>query len=496
MATLTITNDRDFRGEILDLIFGIDTIEFSAAAPAFKSVIFGSEQFGSGAGLIANNVTIKGVVGADGTVFNTMSVRLSTAGSFSAANWNFPDGADDRINLQLVGTGSADTLTGTGFNDTLNGGGSGDTLNGGGGVDTASYNEAPGPVTVVMLDVALNAGIAAGDTYNSIENLFGSSSDDFLAGNNGANRINGSNGNDILVGQGGNDTLLGGDGEDTLSGQNNNDTLDGGANNDTLHGGENDDTLNGGAGNDTLNGDNGNDTINGGANDDVINDGAGDDTINGDAGNDRIVMGDSGVLTGDTFNGGTDTDTFDVSHFTWASNVTIDLTAGTWGFGGNSEPVTNFERIFGANGNAGTLETLIGTGGANIIFGNGGDDLIHDGDGNDIINGGAGNDQIVMDDAQINGDTFNGGTGTDTFDVSHFAWGQNVTIDLAAGAWSFVAGSESVTNFDNILGAGINSASAVETLIGTSVANTTRREWRQRRDRRRQRCRHDDRRRR
>ena len=57
-------------------------------------------------------------------------------------------------------------------------------------------------------------GDAAGDTFIGIENIWGSSFNDTLLGNDGANYIVGDKGNDILVGGQGADTLDGGDGTD------------------------------------------------------------------------------------------------------------------------------------------------------------------------------------------------------------------------------------------------------------------------------------------
>src|SRR4029077_18884047 len=74
---------------------------------------------------------------------------------------------------------------------------------------------------------------ATGDKLFNIENVFGSSFNDFLLGNAGAN---------ILHGEAGNDTLIGGEGADTISGGDGNDILRGGLGNDSLNGGSGIDT--------------------------------------------------------------------------------------------------------------------------------------------------------------------------------------------------------------------------------------------------------------
>src|SRR3546814_3671576 len=117
----------------------------------------------------------------------------------------------------------------------------------------------------------------------------------------------------------------------------------GGSINDTIRGNAANNVLAGGAGNDSLLGESGNDTLNGDAGNDVIDDGFGGDTVNGGAGNDRIVMGDASI-NGDTYQGGSGVDTFDASHFTWATNVTISMAGGFWRYTAGSAAVTGLDR--------------------------------------------------------------------------------------------------------------------------------------------------------
>ncbi len=98
-------------------------------------------------------------------------------------------------------------------------GGSGpDQLIGGAGVDRAQYSDAATAVLVDMEDMSLNTGDAAGDSFNGIEDLYGSNSNDQLRGDSQDNRIWGGSGHDVLLGRSGNDTLFGGDGDDRLEG--------------------------------------------------------------------------------------------------------------------------------------------------------------------------------------------------------------------------------------------------------------------------------------
>lgn len=120
----------------------------------------------------------------------------------------------------LEGSLRSDRLIGDSSDNILSGLSGADTLSGGGGFDTASYEGAGIGVTAVLLSgfSNFNSGHAAGDRYISIEGLMGSSKDDLLAGDAGANSIFGGAGNDEIFGVGGDDTLEGGSGNDTLNG--------------------------------------------------------------------------------------------------------------------------------------------------------------------------------------------------------------------------------------------------------------------------------------
>ena len=128
---------------------------------------------------------------------------------------------------QLVGKNGADTLIGGDGNDHLNGGKGADVLDGGKGIDSAYYSDAATGVRANLLNAAVNTGEASGDTFVSIENLYGSDFKDRLQGTNGKNRIDGGKGNDKLEGKGGNDVLVGGKGKDYIDGGNGNDKMSG-----------------------------------------------------------------------------------------------------------------------------------------------------------------------------------------------------------------------------------------------------------------------------
>ena len=111
--------------------------------------------------------------------------------------------------------------------------------------------------------------------------LFGTSGDDTITDNVGANWINGRGGDDVLDGGAGigNDEIYGGLGNDTLSGWDGRDKLYGGLGADTLNGGGRNDVLKGGYGADVLNGGVGNDRLVGGAGKDTLSGGGGADVF-------------------------------------------------------------------------------------------------------------------------------------------------------------------------------------------------------------------------
>ncbi|MGE3279560.1 MAG: calcium-binding protein, partial [Alphaproteobacteria bacterium] len=112
-------------------------------------------------------------------------------------------------------------------NDVMLGGAGADIHNGGAGTDRAQYNDSPIGLTVDLQLPANNTGIATGDSYAAVENLYGSNFADDLRGNALANTIWGGTGNDVIYGRAGNDHLLGGDGNDVLIGGLGRDSLTG-----------------------------------------------------------------------------------------------------------------------------------------------------------------------------------------------------------------------------------------------------------------------------
>jgi Ca2+-binding RTX toxin-like protein len=346
----------------------------------------------------------------------------------------------------IGGRDGVDQLFGGAGDDTLQGGAGADALDGGVGADTASYLVATAGVIASLGDTSFNTGEAAGDTYVSIENLTGSTYDDRLFGDAGANVVAGGASNDTVDGGAGNDVVSGGIGDDIVRGGAGADALDGGdgvdmadyrgsnsgvtlklwnntvsgghGNGDTIAnvegargggyadtfvgsdgvgntfiGGGGNDYLAGLSGYDTLIGESGNDTLDGGADDDLLDGGGGADVLIGGAGFDTVTYAASTI-------GGT-----------------VRLWNGT-GIGGDTlsgvEKVigSNFaDSLIGANGvnvtflGGGGDDYLVGLDGADTLSGQAGADTINGGAGADMLSGGAGNDTFVFVAGQANGDT-------------------------------------------------------------------------------------------
>ena len=315
----------------------------------------------------------------------------------------------------LYGGEGTDTLHAGEGDDALIGGAGADTLNGGDGNDSAQYSNSGSGITADLLTVSNNTGNAAGDTYISIENLYGSNHADVLNGDHGQNTIWGASGNDTLSGRNGNDNLQGNSGNDQLRGDDGNDTLYGDDGTDTLYGNVGNDYLSGGNGNDTLNGNVGNDRGYGGDGNDQINGGDGLDTLYGDAGNDRLIAGEGndyliGGVGHDYLEGGDDTDRL----YGDDGNDHAQGDQGNDYLYGNAGTDT-------LHGNAGN-DYLNGGGENDTLNGNTGNDREYGGDGNDQINGGEGHDSLYGDagnDRLIAGDDadyLSGGVGHDHLD--------------------------------------------------------------------------------
>jgi Ca2+-binding RTX toxin-like protein len=129
----------------------------------------------------------------------------------------------------ITGGTGRDYLYGQAGNDTLTAGGAAIAfLDGGAGadkligvaghIDYALYADATAGVTVNLLNPALNAGDAAGDSYTNIHNVQGSAYADTIYGDNSGDTLTGGAGADTIVGGSGNDVIVGSAGADILTG--------------------------------------------------------------------------------------------------------------------------------------------------------------------------------------------------------------------------------------------------------------------------------------
>lgn len=134
----------------------------------------------------------------------------------------------------ITGDVGANTLMGLDGNDTLTGGAGADRIDGGVGIDTVSYRSSQQAVGVDLQTGNGSGGDAHGDYLTTVENVIGSTFDDWVIGSSLDNVLEGGLGNDHLRGGLGNDRLEGGDGNDLLNGGRGADAINGGAGYDTL----------------------------------------------------------------------------------------------------------------------------------------------------------------------------------------------------------------------------------------------------------------------
>ena len=185
-------------------------------------------------GVVVNLATGRGFGGtaAGDTLFNIENLFGSGHNDTLTGNDGSNRLTGSTGNDILKGAGGSDGLYGDEGDDTLKGGGGADYLHGGAGFDTVSYTESAVGVFVSLIDNVGGFGDAEGDTFVFIENITGSPFGDDLWGHNGVNALNGMDGNDTLKGYGAADTLRGEGGNDYLDGGTAADTMIGGLGND------------------------------------------------------------------------------------------------------------------------------------------------------------------------------------------------------------------------------------------------------------------------
>ena len=254
--------------------------------------------------------------------------------------------------------------------------------------------------------------------------------------------LTGTNASQNLVGGDFGDTILGGPGNDHLWGHAGADSLGGDAGNDILDGGAGDDTLDGAAGVDTATyvdatsgvtvslavvgaqatGGAGSDTL---TNVENLSGSVFNDALTGD-GNANVL---DGGLGDDALNGGGGSDTASYIDATSAVTVSLAIAIAQNTGGAGSDTLTSIENLIGSNLN----DTLTGDGNANVLEGGAGDDSLNGGGGNDTASY-AGAGAAVTVSLAIAGAQNTGGAGTDTLTSIEGLLGSRFADTLTAAA--------------------------------------------------------------
>lgn len=211
------------------------TIKGRAGADHIKGGLLADQIYGNA----GNDLIFAG--SGDDTVYGGIG-NDSLHGDAGNDNLNGDAGNDvlygDTGNDKLAGGAGNDLMYGGIGDDVFTDTSGADLFNGGTGNDSVDYSGLTGGRGV---DVHLNLGLggrdAAHDRYVSIENVTGTSHNDFLWGNASNNVLNAGEGNDFVRGFDGDDTIIGGGGADELYGDAGNDTIRMGEGNDIVFGG-------------------------------------------------------------------------------------------------------------------------------------------------------------------------------------------------------------------------------------------------------------------
>ncbi|BBH31985.1 retention module-containing protein [Pseudomonas sp. St290] len=116
--------------------------------------------------------------------------------------------------------------------------------------------------------------------------------------------------------------------------------------------------------------------------------------------------------------------------------------------------------------------TLTGTAGDDVLMAGGGDNTLNAGDGNDILSAGSGNNTLhggAGNDLLYSGagnDLLDGGTGNDTASYAHATAGVTVNLGLLAAQNTLGAGTDTLTGIENLIGSNFN-----DTLTGDGASN-------------------------
>lgn len=356
----------------------------------------------------------------------------------------FGDSGNDRL---TGGTDNDQLFGGTG-SDSLTGGSGADVLNGGSGVDTANYDLSSG-VDIDLTRSTQLGGDAQGDSFVSIETIFGSRVSDQIRGGAGDDLLFGGLGNDVLEGRAGADTLNGGGNADTASYASSQvgvsvqlDDPNTGASSSAFFGDAAGDKLIsiedliGSGFNDDLFGSSGNNVLSGGAGADRIFGGSGDDIL-------------AGGLHNDTLDGQIGNDTADFS----SATARLVITLGANGASGRAV------QLFRETDTLNSIENVIGSRFGDQISGNEFANRLRGEAGDDVFKGSVGNDQYI------------GGDGLDTLDLSSDATAATVRLDSGSVSRTSTNERDSLTSVERVIGTQFNDTFTSSRLGSIMVGN-------------------------
>lgn len=387
-----------------------------------------------------------------------------------------------RGNDYMLGGTGADLLNGGAGDDRLEGGAGGDRLIGGVGEDTVIYAQSIGGVRINLRvgGVALDSPAfseAPGDTFDSIENVEGSRSDDIITGSDVGNDLFGGLGNDVLIGGKGGDDINGDGGTDTssyfssqsavtvtlddarlrtgstasggdaegdrltsienLEGSAFFDRLTGNSFDNIIRGFDGRDTISGLAGADRLFGGEGADTLLGGDDDDVLTGGAGGDVLNGEDGIDTASFAEN------------------------ARSMTVTL--GEGGAAGEARTLIPFGGLLGTEiDTLRSIENIQGSSFSDRLTGN---------SAHNIISGGLGDDTFVLTAGQ---DVLDGDGGADTLDLSALLSVGTVNLAENVVGIANIFGQTTIRDIENIIGTRVEDqirGSAFDNVISGGTGN-------------------------
>ena len=370
------------------------------------------------------------------------------------------------------GGGGADRLEGEAGDDILHGGAGSDTLDGGADRDTVSYETSDAGVTVDLRDAdgdgdhdTASGGHADGDRIRNFEDVVGSSHDDMLTGDDGANWLDGGEGRDVLHGGAGDDELAAG--------------------------------INEGGGWQELYGEAGNDTYLIGMADGMIRIGsAAESAATGDA--DTVEFTDLSLADVEfTFHDYTEGGTVNSPEGTaLVVRWTKDGTSGELHVAYMGREIERF--VFADGSTLGRVEAdllarllpqrfgdrtddwLVGTSGDDVVTSGSGDEDLSGGAGDDRLNGGGGSDQLdgeEGDDTLLGGEGNDGLKGRDGSDVldggagDDWLFGGDGDDELSGGAGRDVLHGD---GGDDDLSAGGNETGVAQELYGGAGNDTYR----------------------